>query len=116
MRQVAAEGADVQLHTHRHRAPHAPDLLVREIVDNRNRLEPLTGRRAEHFCYPLGIYFTELLPVLSSHGVVTAVTCRPGLATRASQPLLLPRVIDTAGLTSHELEGWFSGAGQALHF
>jgi len=115
MRRVAADGADVQLHTHRHRAPRVPDLLAREIRDNRNRLEALTGRRAEHFCYPLGIYFTELLPVLTAQGVVTAVTCRPGLATPASQALLLPRVIDTAGLTSHELAGWFSGAGQALH-
>ena len=61
VRQVAAEGADVQLHTHRHRAPRNRDLFEQEIVENRLRLEPLTRRPTEHFCYPSNVHHREFL-------------------------------------------------------
>ena len=115
IRRVAEDGADVQLHTHRHRAPRALDLFEREIIDNRTRLETLISRRPEHFCYPSGVHHPEFLPLLTAQHVVTATTCEPGLATKVSPPLLLPRVIDTAALTPNDLAGWLSGVGQALH-
>jgi len=114
IRRVAADGADVQLHTHRHRVPRHRDLFDREIVENRTRLEALTGLRAEHFCYPSGEHHQEFLPWLTAQGVVTATTGIPGLARAACSPLLLPRIIDVAAMAPIELEGWLSGITQIL--
>lgn len=114
MRSVAAEGADIQLHTHRHRVPRDRTLFEREIADNRSRLERVTGRPATHFCYPSGVHFPEFLPWLAAQGVTTATTTLADLAHRGSDRLLLPRVVDTASLSPVEFEGWLSGAGQFL--
>jgi len=114
MRQVAADGADVQLHTHRHRTPRDRALFEREIAENRARIERLTGRPANHFCYPSGVYAPEFLPWLTAQHVATATTCVPALATRTTAPLLLPRLVDTAGMAPIEFEGWLSGFSQVL--
>ena len=114
IRRVAAEGADVQLHTHRHRAPRDRDLFDQEIVENRRRLEPLTRRPAEHFCYPSNVHHAEFLLWLTEQRVVTATTCIPGLAMPAAVSLLLPRVVDTSEAAPIELEGWVSGFSHFL--
>jgi peptidoglycan/xylan/chitin deacetylase (PgdA/CDA1 family) len=114
IRRVAADGADVQLHTHRHRTPLSRDLFEQEIAENRTRLESWTGRRAEHFCYPSGVHHPEFLPWLAAQRVVTATTGVPGLAMAGSSPLLLPRIVDVAAMAPIELEGWLSGASQFL--
>jgi hypothetical protein len=46
--------------------------------------------------------------------VVSATTCQPGLASRNSDALLLPRLIDTSALTRPEFEGWISGTAAWL--
>lgn len=114
MRSAAAEGADVQLHTHRHRVPRDQALFAREIEDNRARLERATGRPAIHFCYPSGVHFPEFLPWLSALGVRTATTTIAALADRTSTPLLLPRVVDTASLSPIELASWLSGVSHLI--
>ena len=114
MRAVAARGADVELHTHRHRVPLVWDGFAREVRENRERIEALTGRRAVHFCYPSGVTYPEFLPWLAELGVRTATTCAVGLASRDESPLLLPRLIDTAALSDVEIEGWLTGFSQCL--
>ena len=111
---VAAEGADVQLHTHRHRTPRDRGLFVREIDDNRRRLEEITGRAANHFCYPSGVTHPDFLPWLRECGVETATTCVPGLARAGDNPLLLPRVVDHCNLSEVEIESWMAGLSQYL--
>src|SRR5262249_44784991 len=49
---AAADGVDIQLHTHRHRLSGGDEGVAREIRDNRAVLEPLVGRRLRHGCYP----------------------------------------------------------------
>jgi peptidoglycan/xylan/chitin deacetylase (PgdA/CDA1 family) len=112
--QLAQADIDVQLHTHRHRTPRDKLLFLREIVDNRNRLESLTGRPARHFCYPSGVYYQEFLPWLREAGVESAVTGDPGLAHSKSQALLLPRVVDTQTKSLRDVEAWASGVMAAL--
>ena len=51
------------------------------------------------------------LPWLKEEGVVSATTCDPGLADSKSDPLLLPRFIDTPGQPQVMFEAWASGAG-----
>jgi hypothetical protein len=41
--------------------------------------------------------------------VTTATTCDPGLASRRSDPLLLPRLVDTSYLSPLDVEGWMTG-------
>ncbi len=114
IRQLAAEGVDFQLHTHRHRTPADRALFQKEIRDNRDRLRELTGQQAEHFCYPGGVYDLQFLPWLREEGVLSATTCDIGLAAATHNPLLLPRYIDTPGQSPIEYESWLSGVGHIV--
>jgi peptidoglycan/xylan/chitin deacetylase (PgdA/CDA1 family) len=113
--QLAQEGVDFQLHTHRHRTPSDEALFRREIRDNRCRLQSMIGERStSHFCYPSGVYELEFLPWLQAEHVISATTCDPGLASCSSNPLLLPRFVDTSTCTTLEFEGWLSGAATII--
>ena len=35
--------------------------MTRELRDNITRIEQITGRRPVHFCYPSGVFNSELL-------------------------------------------------------
>jgi peptidoglycan/xylan/chitin deacetylase (PgdA/CDA1 family) len=111
---LADEGVDIQLHTHRHRVPSERSLFLREIEDNRSSILAMTGRSASHFCYPSGVYDQAFLPWLEEAGVTSATTCDPGFATTQSHPLLLPRLLDTSGLSDIEFEGWLTGVSAAF--
>ena len=111
LRQIAAAGIDVQLHTHRHRTPVDEQLFLREIRDNREWLASKIGKRATHFCYPSGIYRNDFLPWLKAEGVVSATTCDHGFATRRCEPLLLPRLLDSMNLSESDFEAWLAGVG-----
>ena len=107
--EVARDGVDVELHTHRHRTPNDHALFLREIEDNRARIEQIREGTPRHFCYPSGIYRSEFLPWLREAGVTTATTCDPGLASAKSEPLLLPRLVDTSFLSPLDVQGWMTG-------
>jgi hypothetical protein len=117
VRKIAQEGIDVQLHTHSHQLITTlvrEDGLEAEIGENRRRIFQLTGRNPVHFCYPGGKYNLESLPALRHLGIVTATTCDPDLAARSSNPLLLPRYVDTDIRSEIEFEAWLSGVGSLL--
>jgi peptidoglycan/xylan/chitin deacetylase (PgdA/CDA1 family) len=104
-------GVNVQLHTHRHRAPDDEALFRREISDNRKCIAAMgiPAEKLRHFCYPDGKYRTSFLAWLRNEDVQTATTCDAGLASRRSSPLLLPRLIDTCNISPLEFEGWLTG-------
>ena len=110
VRTMSADGVSFELHTHRHITPQGAAVWEREIGQNRESIERMTHRPATHFCYPSGIYRPEFLPVLMEQRVVSATTCDPGLASKQTNPLLLPRFVDTTGVSPVEFEGWVSGA------
>lgn len=114
VKQLSNEGVDVQLHTHRHRTPKDRDLFLREIADNRKSIVAMTGKAANHFCYPSGKYNAAFLPWLHEAGIVSATTCESGFATQTANPLLLPRVLDAGTLSQIEFEGWLTGISAAL--
>lgn len=111
---LAADGVDIQLHTHRHRTPIDQQLFLREIEDNRKSILGMTGTTATHFCYPSGRYHPAFLPWLRESGVVSATTCERGFASRSSDPLLLPRLLDSNTLSPIEFEGWLTGVSAIL--
>lgn len=107
--QIARQGVDIQLHTHRHRTPDSRDLFLREIHDNRACIRELTGKEARHFCYPSGAYKPEFFPWLEEVGVRSATTCVRGFATAAKYLLELPRVLGDSRMGVEELRGWVCG-------
>lgn len=112
--ELAAQGVDFQLHTHRHRTPLNEELFRREIRDNRAHIADMIGGDRKHFCYPSGAYRPEFLEWLSKDGIISATTCDTGLATAESNPLLLPRFVDTIGRSDLEFESWVNGIGHFL--
>ena len=111
---LAAEGVDIQLHTHRHRTPTVRELFTREIKDNRDSIQSMTGSSPTHFCYPAGVYHDTFIPWLKEMGVESATTCDPQLATRSSHPYFLPRLIDNSNLSPLEFEAWLAGVAAVL--
>lgn len=112
--EIVAAGIDVQLHTHRHRTPSDASLFRREIEDNRRELLAMGVSSADHFCYPSGIHRPAFLPWLREANVKSATTCEAGFTTAESDPLLLPRLMDTSQLSLIEFESWLTGLGAML--
>ena len=111
---VAADGIDVQLHTHRHRTPQDRDLFLREIEDNRSSILEMTGTSPSHLCYPSGVWDSKFLPWLKEAEIKSATTCELGLASRESNALLLPRLADVSALSPIEFESWLTGVSVAI--
>ena len=112
--EVGSNGVDVQLHTHRHCTPKDETAFRREITENREKIQALTGRDARHFCYPGGVYQQEFVGWLKKEDVVSATTCDVGLADRHDNPYLLPRLLDTSARSQLEFESWLGGVGSLL--
>ncbi|MFZ0759734.1 MAG: polysaccharide deacetylase family protein [Candidatus Sulfotelmatobacter sp.] len=112
--QLAREGVDFQLHTHRHRMPKDKFLFQKEIRDNRESLQKRVPEEMVHFCYPGGVHSREFLPWLAEENIVSATTCDVGLAGPHANPLLLPRMVETNGRTALEFEAWLTGVADLL--
>jgi peptidoglycan/xylan/chitin deacetylase (PgdA/CDA1 family) len=110
VRQVSSSGADVQLHTHRHRMPAVREQLYVELDENRRYITELTGRAPDHFCYPSGVWRPELFGWLAAFGVASAVVGEKAYATAATGRMQLPRFVDTCGVTPLEFRAWVTGA------
>jgi len=112
--EIVAGGMDVQLHSHRHMTPVDEGLFVREIRENRQWLTAAGGSDLVHYCYPSGVFRHEFLTWLRAEHIQTAATCNYGLATRETEPLLLPRVLDSMNVPEVVFEGWLSGVYSLL--
>ena len=109
IRDLQSAGIDIELHTHRHVLPLDHDGIETEISDNRAYLERLVERRLEHFCYPSGFHSEQHLAPLQALGIRTATTCEPGFIDKHSNPLALPRFLDSDRLSMIEFEAELVG-------
>lgn len=114
VKNLADQGIDIQLHTHRHRVPKKQDLFYREIEENREAIKNMTGIVTHHFCYPSGVYDDAFIPWLTDLNVSSATTCVPDMASPNSHRLLLPRFIDTSLQAPIAFEGWLTGIASFL--
>jgi peptidoglycan/xylan/chitin deacetylase (PgdA/CDA1 family) len=112
--EVAHAGVDIQLHTHRHRVSTRRERFMQEIDDNRRSIENLTQRPARHFCYPGGFQIPRFQEWLPECQVESATTCVPGIAASSCSPFLLPRLVDTCGLSMQEFDAWICGIAAFL--
>ena len=114
VREVAAAGVEVELHTHRHRSPACREQFLDELAKNGAIIRDVTGRKPEHFCFPSGVYLRTQLPWLREAGIRSATTCEPALATTASDPLLLPRFVDTQAQPEPTYQSWLAGTASLI--
>jgi peptidoglycan/xylan/chitin deacetylase (PgdA/CDA1 family) len=111
---LAAQGIDIQLHTHRHRLPLDEQQVKKEIFDNRTFLEPLIGKPLHHLCYPSGLWSQKLWSWLDALEVKSATTCEPGLNYPETSKLGLKRFLDGENITQIEFEAELSGYSELL--
>jgi hypothetical protein len=111
---VASSSVSVELHTHHHRTAKDRETYIGELQENRRQINGILGTNPSHFCYPSGNHKPEHLPWLREAGVVSATTCVPGIVSASTNPLLLPRLVDTSALSDVEFEGWLAGFGALL--
>jgi peptidoglycan/xylan/chitin deacetylase (PgdA/CDA1 family) len=107
---------DIQLHTHRHRSPIDRAAFHAELALNQRSIADLSGDSSTrtHFCYPSGVYNKALRDNVAAYGLTSATTCDPGLASRSSDSLLLPRFVDTMGVTDATFAAWVTGGAALL--
>jgi peptidoglycan/xylan/chitin deacetylase (PgdA/CDA1 family) len=94
---AAADGAEVGAHTRTHAmlARQSPARQRDEVLGSIEAVAALTGRPVRAFAYPFGgpADVGPLAPRLAAEGgCLLACATTPGLATRASEPLGLPRL------------------------
>ena len=106
---LAARGVDFQYHTHRHRVYRSRARMFAELEDNRRWLEAYTSITPQHFCYTGGFHLSEHLEYLSAYGIRSATTCDRDLCTAQTNPLLLPRLLDTMAMPDLEFRAWLAG-------
>lgn len=107
--EISRQGISLELHTHRHVTPGNRELFEREIRENREHIAEISGSDPRHFCYPIGDYLPEFFNWLRECGIRSATTCDPGLMSRESNPMQIPRLLDTVNITTVEMEAWLSG-------
>lgn len=111
LRDLDAQGMNVQLHTHRHRfSPSDKAEAMREIDDNRRHLtEWLPGGSFFHFCYPSGVWEPQQWAWLDELGVRSTTTCLSGLNSAATPRHALYRFLDGDNIHPLEFEAAISG-------
>jgi peptidoglycan/xylan/chitin deacetylase (PgdA/CDA1 family) len=114
LRAMKAVGVDIQLHTHRHQLPLNSHDAIREVEQNQCRIESYIGHRAHHFCYPSGEWSTAHWPILESTGILSAVTCDPGLNGPETPKYALKRFLDSEDFSPIEFEAEVTGFTELL--
>lgn len=92
---LSADGADLQLHTHKHNVDLAKlELLEPDIIENKQFLINYSNAVAKHFCYPSGVHNGQTAAILANVGIESATTCIPGFVTKNTNCYYLPRFLD----------------------
>ncbi|WP_319405966.1 polysaccharide deacetylase family protein [uncultured Desulfosarcina sp.] len=115
IQKLASEGVDIQLHTHRHNWPLNKKNAFKEIDENRYFLEPLVGKKLNHFCYPSGFWREEQIEFLMEKGIKTATTCDSGFNYPNTNLYLLRRFVDNSKKNMIEFEALINGFYQIFY-
>jgi peptidoglycan/xylan/chitin deacetylase (PgdA/CDA1 family) len=113
-KELGALGVDIQYHTHRHREYRTRERMFAELHDNHRRIATFTSTEPRHFCYTGGFYLPQHLGFLKDYGMLTATTCKPGLCTSRTDPMTLPRLVDSPALSDLEFRAWLAGTASLL--
>ena len=110
LRDLAAAGVDIQLHSHRHQWPlYDKEIVESEIAENRRFLQRAVSYPLEHFCYPSGVYGLHQAEWLAELGVKSATTIEPGLNYRHTSHFALRRLVDGGPVSDIEFDAEMTG-------
>jgi peptidoglycan/xylan/chitin deacetylase (PgdA/CDA1 family) len=104
LRRLAEQGFTIGGHTRSHAnlsELRDESTVRRELAEDKQRLELITGKPVRHFAYPLGAYLNTSLrlpEILQLVGYRSASTVVPGFNTSKSNPYELRRDLTSAGL------------------
>ena len=107
--ELASDGVDIQLHTHRHTFPLSASDAMKEIDDNRQCLEPMIDRPLVHFCYPSGEWSESQFKYLESKCIRSATTCDSGFNYPQTNAYRLCRFLDSDEISPIEFEAELFG-------
>ena len=113
-RELASRNLDLQYHSHRHCVYRSRERMLADLDENRERLESYTSTPPQHFCYASGVHLPQHIEYLKEFGMRSATTCHRGLCTAWTNPLLLPRFIDTMATPEIEFRAWLAGTASLL--
>jgi peptidoglycan/xylan/chitin deacetylase (PgdA/CDA1 family) len=111
---LAARGACLEYHTHRHRIYRSRERWFADLNENRSRILSFTSAEPHHFCYTGGFHLPEHREFLEDYGVLSATTCQPGMCTAETHPMLLPRLVDATPISDLEFRSWLLGTSGLL--
>jgi len=100
---------NIQLHTHTHAMPDDKNALNKEIKKNRAKIDDHVDYKLIHFCYPSGQWSEDNFEILTECGILSGVTCDPGLNTVSQNLLSLRRFLDADNDKQIEFEAALSG-------
>jgi peptidoglycan/xylan/chitin deacetylase (PgdA/CDA1 family) len=109
IRELVADGVDIQMHSYRHVWPMERERALKELADDRAYLEPLAGKTLHHFCYPSGIYDESQFPYLTEAKVKSATTCESGHNDADTHEFALHRFLDSDDIHPLEFEAEMTG-------
>ncbi len=109
LKECVDSGMDIELHTHRHRFPNDSVIAEQEIIDNKQLINPYLKKPMSHFCYPSGIWVSELWPVLDKQNIKTSTTCDNGLITPETPYHAWSRFLDSARISQLNFESELYG-------
>ncbi len=109
-------GVAAEMHTDSH-----PDLttiddlaIASEVTRCRARIEELTGRTPEFFCYPFGRVDRRVRDAVAGAGAEAACTGAPGRNRPGEDPFLLRRVTIDPGDGPAELKAGLAGGNERM--
>jgi peptidoglycan/xylan/chitin deacetylase (PgdA/CDA1 family) len=94
IRELDAQGTltfEAHTVTHPNLLQLADDDALREIVDSKRELEERLDRTVSSFCYPAGLFGDRERRFVEDSGFASAVSCEPGVNTRATDRFALRR-------------------------
>ncbi|KGJ96785.1 polysaccharide deacetylase family protein [Colwellia psychrerythraea] len=114
--ELAQDQVNIQLHTHHHCSPKEEGPFNKEVEQNKDYiLSIMANAQLDHFCYPSGEFYQKQSRWLENFGVTSATTVSPGLFTKNTDLLQIPRFLDGEDVHQIEFEaelcglvGWFT--------
>ena len=114
---LAEAGVDIESHTYAHpflsRIRHSEmndaeyaSFLNSEIAESKRLISEHTGRDVRFLAYPYGDYDDSVVSSVKAAGYDAAVTVTPGIVTKSSDPLTLPRFLILHDTSMKEFESW----------
>lgn len=93
LRQLRGAGIDIGSHSvsHVRLTEQSAERIRDEVTRSKAELEDALGEPIDHFCYPYGSHDMRVVQAVAAAGYRSATTCERAPATKADDPLTLPR-------------------------